>query len=75
MKEFFKKMLSDVNGQTSSKRFITLVAFGLLATAFICNIFFEIPLQEFVFDGMMYLVCVGLGVTCAEKFSNPRKEE
>jgi len=69
MKEFFKKMLSDVDGQTSSKRFITLIAFALLATAFLCNIFFEIPLQEFVYDGMMYLVCVGLGVTVAEKFS------
>ena len=68
MKEFFAKMMSDVDGQTSSKRFITLIAFALLSTAFICNIFFEIPLQEFVFDGMMYLVRVGLGVTCAEKF-------
>ena len=68
MKEFFANMMSDVDGQTSSKRFITLIAFALLSTAFICNIFFEIPLQEFVFDGMMYLVCVGLGVTCAEKF-------
>ena len=69
MKGFFKKMLSDVDGQTSSKRFITLVAFSLLATAFICNIFFEIPLQEFVFDGMMYLVAAGLGFTTLEKFS------
>ena len=67
--KYLKKMLSDVDGQASSKRFITLVAFSLLATAFVANIFAEIPLQEFVFDGMMYLVCVGLGVTCAEKFS------
>ncbi len=68
MKDFLAKLLSDVDGQTSSKRFITLIAFLLLSTAFVCNIFFEIPLQEFVFDGMMYLVCVGLGVTVAEKF-------
>jgi len=68
MKEFFAKMLSDVDGQTSSKRFITLIAFTLLAVAFVSNIVFEIPLQEFVYDGMMYLVCVGLGVTVAEKF-------
>ena len=66
---FFQRLLSDVDGQTSSKRFITLIAFTLLSIAFIVNIFFEIPLQEFIFDGMMYLVCVGLGVTCAEKFS------
>jgi hypothetical protein len=66
---FLSRMLSDVDGQASSKRFITLIAFALLAIAFMANIFAEIPLQEFVFDGMMYLVCVGLGVTCAEKFS------
>jgi len=65
-------MLSDVDGQTSSKRVITVTAFILLAIAFLCNIFLEIKLQEFVFDGMMYLVCVGLGVTCAEKFSRKK---
>jgi hypothetical protein len=66
---FFQRLLSDVDGQTSSKRFITLIAFTLLAIAFIANIFFEIPLQEFIFDGMMYLVAAGLGFTTLEKFS------
>ena len=46
-----------------------MVAFVLLSIAFLANIFWEIKLQEFIFDGMMYLVCVGLGVTVAEKFS------
>ena len=74
IKTFFNSILSDVDGQQSSKRLITLVAFALLAIAFLSNIFFEIPLQEFVFNGMMYLVCVGLGVTAAEKFrSNDNK--
>ena len=66
---FFQRLLSDVDGQKSSKRFITLIAFKLLAIAFIDNIFFEIPLQEFIFDGMMYLVAAGLGFTTLEKFS------
>ncbi|MEO1944446.1 MAG: hypothetical protein ABGY11_09085 [Candidatus Thioglobus sp.] len=75
IKTFFNSILSDVDGQQSSKRFITLMAFSLLAIAFLSNIFFEIPLQEFVFNGMMYLVCVGLGVTAAEKFrSNGKKD-
>ena len=69
VKDFFHRLLSDVDGQTSSKRFITLIAFVLLAIAFISNIFFEIPLQEFIFDGMMYLVAAGLGFTTLEKFS------
>ena len=65
-------MMSDSDGQASSKRAITVSAFVLLAVAFLCNIFLDIKLQEFVFDGMMYLVCVGLGVTVAEKFSKKR---
>ena len=69
VKDFFHRLLSDVDGQTSSKRFITLIAFVLLAIAFISNIFFTIPLEEFIFDGMMYLVAAGLGFTTLEKFS------
>ena len=69
IKDFFHRLLSDVDGQTSSKRFITLIAFVLLAIAFISNIFFTIPLEEFIFDGMMYLVAAGLGFTTLEKFS------
>ena len=69
IKDFFHRLLSDVDRQTSSKRFITLIAFVLLSIAFISNIFFEIPLQEFIFDGMMYLVAAGLGFTTLEKFS------
>ena len=75
IKTFFNSILSDVDGQQSSKRFITLIAFALLAIAFLSNIFFEIPLQEFVFNGMMYLVCVGLGVTAAEKFTSNGKKD
>ena len=66
---FFNRLVSDVDGGTSSKRLITLVAFGLLSIAFLCNIFLEIKLEEFVWDGMLYLVLGGLGFTTLEKFS------
>lgn len=69
MKEFFTSLLSDVDGQVSSKRFITLTAFLCLVVAFLSNIFADIPLQQFVFDGMMYLVASGLGFSTIEKFS------
>jgi len=69
MKKFLNSMLADVDGQVSSKRFVTLVAFLCVVVAFISNIFAEIPLQEFVFDGMLYLVGAGLGFSTVEKFS------
>jgi phosphotransferase system glucose/maltose/N-acetylglucosamine-specific IIC component len=69
MKSFIVSMMSDVDGQVSSKRFITIVAFLCLVLAFLCNVFAAIPLQEFVYDGMLYLVGSGLGFSTVEKFS------
>lgn len=66
---FWNRILSDVDGGTSSKRFITIIAFVLLSIAFLSDMFFDIKLQEFVWDGMLYLVLGGLGFTTLEKFS------
>lgn len=69
IKKFFNSLLGDVDGQKSSKRFITLIAFFMMCIAFISNIFMDIPLQKYVWDGMMYIVGAGLGFTTLEKFS------
>ena len=66
---FLKRMLTDVNGGVSSKRFITFSAFVLLCIAFIANVFMEIPLQEFIWNGMIYLVGAGLGFSTVEHFA------
>lgn len=68
-------LMGDVDGQKSSKRFITLIAFLMMCVAFIANIFMDIPLQQFVWDGMMYIVWAGLGFTTLEKFSRSRGSE
>ena len=68
-------LMGDVDGQKSSKRFITLIAFLMMCIAFIANIFMDIPLQQFVWDGMMYIVWAGLGFTTLEKFSRSNGTE
>ena len=68
-------LMGDVDGQKSSKRFITLIAFLMMCIAFIANIFMDIPLQKFVWDGMMYIVWAGLGFTTLEKFSRSKGAE
>jgi len=75
MKKFFMSLMGDVDGQKSSKRFITILAFFMMCIAFIANIFMDIPLQQFVWDGMMYIVWAGLGFTTLEKFSRSRGVE
>ena len=73
MKKFLCSLIADVDGHASSKRMVTLLAFACVMVAFIANIFAEIPLQEFVFDGMLYLVGAGLGFSTVEKFSRDKK--
>ena len=70
MKESLKKLLSESDGKLSSKRVITFLSFILLTIGYISNIFFDIPLKAFVYDGMLYLTAAGMGITALEKFSS-----
>ena len=66
---FLTKMLSGEGEQNpSSKRTITFLAFILLATGFIAEMFFERKVNPQTFDTMMYIVIGGLGFTASEKF-------
>lgn len=73
MKKFFCSLIADVDGHASSKRMVTLLSFACLMVAFLANIFAELPLQEFVYDGMLYLTASGLGFSTLEKFSRDKK--
>jgi hypothetical protein len=68
MKDFFRKMLMGVDENPSSKRTITFIAFLLVAVAFLVNIFFEIPIKQFIFEGMLWLTAAGLGFTTLDHF-------
>jgi len=72
---FLTKMLSG-EGETnpSSKRMITFLAFLLLATGFIAEMFFEKRVNPQTFDTMMYIVLGGLGFTASEKFVSKDKK-
>ena len=69
MMNFLSKMLSgEGENNPSSKRMITFLAFLLLATGFIAEMFFEKKVNPQTFDTMMYIVIGGLGFTASEKF-------
>lgn len=69
MKEFFKKLLSGINGETSSKRFIGILAFIQVSIAFNANIWLDIPIKNFVYEGMIALVIGAMGISVVEYFS------
>jgi len=74
MRKFFNQMLTGTDGRVSSKRVITFAAFVLCAIAFLCNIFLDIPLKEFVWEGMLYLVGAGLGFSTLEHFAKGKQK-
>jgi hypothetical protein len=67
----FLAQILTAEGETnvSSKRFITLLAFVLLAVGFIAEMFFERRVNPQTYETMMYIVLGGLGFTASEKFS------
>jgi hypothetical protein len=69
MFECFIDMLKGVKGEISSKRVVTFLAFIWVSIAFLVNVFMQIHLEEHIFDGMLYLVISGMGLSAFEKFS------
>lgn len=74
MKKFILNMLSN-GSSVSSKRVITLLAFILLALAFILDMFLDIKVSDKLVDVMEMLVVAGFGSTVLEKFSNGKESK
>lgn len=68
---YIKDMMSD-NGVPSTKRWVAVVSTILIAVGYIANLFWDYSIEEFIFNGVMYIVIGTLGITGAEKFA-PKK--
>ena len=69
MKTFIMNILSSDN-KLSSKRLVTLLAFLLMATGFIANLFWKFSIDTTIYDSMKWIVIGGLGFTASEQFAN-----
>lgn len=67
--KFLKDMMSDVDGHVSSKRIVVFLCTAALLISWAYNLKYGVKVEEFIFEGLLYVVVVGLGVTTAEKFS------
>lgn len=70
---FLMSMLGDGEGEVSSKRTITFLAFIMCCIAFIANLVWGIKIEEFLYDTMAYIVLGGLGFTASERFAPKSK--
>lgn len=67
-------MLADpFDNSVSSKRVVTLLSTFLVMLAFLMNLFLGKTVDEFMFDGMMFIVLGGFGSTTVEKFALTKK--
>ena len=64
------EIFSDVDGDLSSKRLITFLGFLVMIITWVCNLWFDKVVLEYIFNGFLYLVVVGLGVVATEKFTD-----
>lgn len=66
---FFKNIISDVDGQPSSKRLVIFICTLAILITWAANLWYGLTTEEFIFNGLLYIIGIGLGVTTAEKFS------
>ena len=69
LKAGLSSMIADVDGSVSSKRVVTFLCVGAMLVTWGANLFWGFQITEFIFEGLMYIIIVGLGVATAEKFS------
>jgi pilus assembly protein TadC len=79
MKNFFRELLCDKNS-LNEKTFIGLLAFILIVVTLTCDIITgfmgrEMPIHEFVFDGIMFIVLGAFFGTSLDKWINRKSDK
>jgi len=69
LKSGLASMIADSDGAVSSKRVVTFLCVFAMLITWCANLFWGFLPAEFIFEGLMYIIIVGLGVATAEKFS------
>lgn len=66
---FLKQILSDVDGQGSSKRVMSFGILGLLAVIATGVTFFHAAFQQQIWQDLIYTLLAGFGLITSEKFT------
>lgn len=68
-----REIILDEDFKVSSKRIIGIVGFILLAFGFILNLFVEVPIKEYIWDGMVWIVSSVFGFSAVQSFMKKKK--
>jgi cadmium resistance protein CadD (predicted permease) len=72
-----KSLMSGDKDSLSSKRFVGLASFAIVALASLCNLFFKMTLVDYMFFGLLGLItaCFGLNTIVSSKQISMGKKE
>ena len=74
--KYMGQIVSESNGNPSSKRWIAFLCFVMYMITWGANLFHGMSIDPIIFDSLMYLIMATLGITGLEKFaSRPSGEE
>ena len=75
MKEFLKKVVTDSDGNPSSKRLTVFICLGLMILIVISELGWGKVVSPYIFEAIMWIVISGLGTAVLEKFSTRGKKD
>lgn len=75
LKDLRDMLTSGDNNKISSKRLITFLAFILVSISFFANLFFGKTLDVNIFEGLINIVWVGMGVVVGEHLLKTKNGE
>lgn len=67
--ERLDEMMKDSDSKFSSKRAIGVIAFIMVIATWVANLFFQLMIQDVIFNGLIYIVGIALTTAVAEKFT------
>ena len=69
-----KEIFIGVGGEVSSKRVMMFLSFCMMITMAIFSTIYSMKVEQFIFDGFLYIVVGGLFSVASESFTNKFKK-
>jgi nitrate/nitrite transporter NarK len=69
-----KEIFVGMTGEISSKRVMMFLSFCMMIIMAIFSTIYSMKVEQFIFDGFLYIVVGGLFSVASEKFSNAFKK-
>lgn len=68
MSSHIKQIFTGENGVLSSRRILTFLAFFIMCLSWFFNVFAQISVAPYIYDGFLWIVISGLGIVTAGNF-------